>query len=203
MSQKTIGIHKIFSYPFVYSLTQKIMSGESKRSSLVSKIMKNSNVLDIGCGTAKILDDLPKVNYYGYDISKKYINYAKKKYKKKTNNFFCKKFSISEIKKLPKFDFVLLFGVMHHLSDVQLEKILSLIKKVLKKKGKLLTCDPIYEKKQNFIARYLIEKDVGQEVRFKNGYLKILNKKFKKINYKIDHQKLIPYTWFSTSCQSI
>ena len=132
MSQKTIGIHKIFSYPFFYSLTQKIMSGESKRSSLVRKIWKNSNVLDIGCGTAKILDHLPKVNYYGYDISKKYINYAKKKYKKKTNNFFCKKFSISEIKKLPKFDFVLLFGVMHHLSDIQLEKILSLTKKVFR-----------------------------------------------------------------------
>lgn len=203
MSQKIKGIYKIFSYPFFYSLTQKIMSGETKRSSLVKNIIKNSYVLDIGCGTAKILDDLPKVNYYGYDISKKYINYAKKKHKEKTNNFFCKKFSLNEVKKLPKFDFVLLFGVMHHLSDNQLEKILFLIKKVLKKKGKLLTCDPIYEKKQNFLARYLIEKDVGKQVRFKEGYIKILKKKFKKICFKIDHQKLMPYTWFSTSCQNI
>ena len=80
MSQNISGIHKIFSYPLIYSLVQIIMSGVSVRSTLVKKIInKNAKILDIGCGTGKILESLPAVDYYGYDISKKYINYAKKK----------------------------------------------------------------------------------------------------------------------------
>ena len=39
MSQKTSGLHKIFSYPFFYSLTQKIMSGVSTRGALVKNII--------------------------------------------------------------------------------------------------------------------------------------------------------------------
>ena len=47
----------------------------------IINLHKPRNILDIGCGTGKILESLPAVDYYGYDISKKYINYAKKKYK--------------------------------------------------------------------------------------------------------------------------
>ena len=202
MSQNTSGIHKIFSYPLIYSLTQKIMSGVSTRSSLVKNVVnKNDNVLDVGCGTAKIIESLPAVNYYGYDISKKYITYAKKKYNSKQNNFFCKKFNSNESNKLPKFDFILLFGIIHHLEDHELHTLLPVLKKTLKKNGKLITCDPVFVNNQNFIANFLIKKDVGENIRYKSGYLKLLNKYFKKIKFKIKKQKLVPYTWFSTRCE--
>jgi 2-polyprenyl-3-methyl-5-hydroxy-6-metoxy-1,4-benzoquinol methylase len=201
MSQKLSGIHKIFSYPLIYSLTQIIMSGETVRSALVKKIINpNAKVLDIGCGTAKIIDSLPSVDYYGYDISKKYINYARKKYKSKRNNFFCKKFTINEINNIPRVDFILLFGVIHHLEDEELDQIFPALKKVLKKKGIIITCDPVYIKKQNTIAHFLIKNDVGQNVRSKENYLKFLRKYFKKIKFKIKHQNFIPYTWFSAQC---
>ena len=104
MSQNTSGVHKIFSYPLFYSLTQKIMSGVSTRDALVRNVInKNSKILDIGCGTAKIIESLPIVDYYGYDISKKYISYAKKKYNSEQNKFFCKKFNSNELSKLPRF----------------------------------------------------------------------------------------------------
>ena len=91
MSQKTHGIHKFFSFPLVYSLTQKIMSAEKKREKIVKNIVKkNSTVLDIGCGTGKIIEALPHINYYGFDISKIYINYAKKNIINQISNFFVK-----------------------------------------------------------------------------------------------------------------
>ena len=91
MSQNTSGVHKIFSYPLFYSLTQKIMSGVSTRDALVRNVInKNSKILDIGCGTAKIIESLPVVDYYGYDISKKYISYAKKNTIQNKTNFFVK-----------------------------------------------------------------------------------------------------------------
>ena len=203
MSQNTSGFYKIFSYPIFYSLTQKIMSGVSTRALLVKNVInKNAKVLDIGCGTAKIIESLPPlVDYYGYDISKKCINYAKKKYKSKTNNFYCKKFNIKEINKLPKFDFILLFGIMHHLDDEELYTIFPILKKTLKKNGTLITCDPIFKKKQNIIANFLVKSDVGNNVRYKSGYLKLLKKHFNKINSKIQNQAFIPYTWFSTQCK--
>ena len=202
MSQNTSGIYKILTYPFFYSLWQKIMSGELVRATLVKNIInKNNTILDIGCGPAKILESLPEVKYYGYDINTKHINYAKKKYNSKKNIFFCKKFSSKEIKKLPKFDLVLLFGIMHHLENKEINKIFLTLKKVLKKNGKLITCDPVFIKKQNFIAYYLVKKDAGNNVRNKNGYLKLINMHFKKVKFKIKNQKFIPYTWFYTSCE--
>lgn len=95
MSQNISGIHKIFSYPLIYSLTQIIMSGVSVRSALVKKIInENAKVLDIGCGTAKILESLPLVDYYGYDISEKYISYAKKNTNLKEINFTVKNLTL-------------------------------------------------------------------------------------------------------------
>lgn len=204
MSQKTEGIHKLFSYPLIYTFMQKIMSAEKKRVALVKKVIKknsNINVLDIGCGTGKIIEALPKaMNYYGYDISKTYINYARIKYRSKNIKFFCKEFSLRELKKLPKLDFVILFGIIHHLDDQEFDNLLFLIKKIIKKKGVLLTCDPTLIKKQNFVAKFLIKNDVGNNVRFPKDYISRLKKHFKKIDYKIDNQKFIPYTWFSTKC---
>ena len=202
MSQNISGIYKILTYPLIYSLWQKIMSGESTRAALVKNIInKNDTVLDIGCGTAKILESLPLVNYYGYDINKNHISYAKKKYGLKKNNFYCKKFNTKESKKLPKFDLVLLFGIMHHLENHELNDILLTLKKNLKKNGKLITCDPVFTKKQNFIANFLIKNDAGNNVRNKNDYLKLLGKNFKNIKFKIKKQSFIPYTWFSTLCK--
>ena len=197
MSEKTQLLYKLFSYPFFYSITQKLMSGEKKRATLVQNIIKeNSTILDIGCGTGKIIEALPNVKYFGFDINKIYINFAKKKYKNKNINFFCKKFTSKDLKKLPKFDFVLLFGIMHHLTDFEINQLLNLINKNLKKNGTILTFDPVYVKKQNFIARFLIRNDVGENVRFANQYVNILKKIFRKINYQIDNQNFIPYNWF-------
>ena len=75
------------------------------------------------------------------------------------------------------------------------------LKRVLKKNGKLITCDPVFTKNQNFIANFLIKKDVGENVRYKDSYIKLLSRHFNKIKFKIKNQKLVPYTWFSTQCQ--
>ena len=124
MSQKTKKIYRILSHHFLYSLFQKIMSGKSFRKRIVNKFITKSNikVLDIGCGPGEILDFLTEVDYFGYDINPNYINYAKIKYKNK-GKFFCKKFTNRDIKKLPKFDHVLLLGILHHLNSQEIKKL--------------------------------------------------------------------------------
>ena len=203
MSQKTDRIYSLLSNTFLYSFVQRIMSGTSFREKIVKKYIKKdkSTVLDIGCGPADILDSLPSVKYFGYDMNSNYINHAKKKYKDR-GNFYCKKFTSADIKKLPRFDHVLLFGILHHLNDDEIKNLMKLLKKILKKNGDIITEDPILIEKQNPIAKFIIKKDRGNNVRSKKEYLKIISKYFKKINSKIYHQKFIPYTWFVMLCKN-
>ena len=201
MSQKTKGIYKIFSNTYFYLFVQKIMSATSFRGKVIKKIInkKNVKVLDIGCGPAEILEYLPKIKYFGYDINNDYISYAKKKFGDK-GQFYCKKFTVNELKKIPKFDYVILFGLLHHLEEIEIKKLLINIKKALKKNGKLITLDNVFIENQNLIAKFLIKMDRGQNVRTKKEYIRILYKSFKKIKSQIIHQTFIPYTWFVTIC---
>ena len=48
---------------------------------------------------------------------------------------------------MPKFDHVLLLGILHHLDDHEIKYLMSLIKKTLRKKGSIITGDPILLKK--------------------------------------------------------
>ena len=79
---------------------------------------------------------------------------------------------------------------------------MMLVKKILKKGGNIITEDPILIEKQNPIAKLIIKKDRGNNVRNKKEYIKIIKKYFKKINSKIYHQKFIPYTWFVMLCKN-
>ena len=152
------------------------MSGTSFRKKIIKKNISNKKikVLDIGCGPAEILNYIPKAIYH---------------------------FNKSYLSKLPKFDFIILFGVLHHLSNKEIKNILNLCKKKMTKKSKLLTEDPILIKDQNLIANFLIKKDRGLNVRYKNDYKNLMKPHFKNINSKITHQFFIPYTWFSMICR--
>ena len=131
MSQKKNFLHNLLNSPAVYKIVQKLMLGTKFRKSIIQKNIKknNINVLDIGCGPAEIINCLPNCNYYGYDTDKRSIDYAKNKYSEKNYHFYCRKFSKAELKKLPKFDFVILFGIMHHLSDSEVNSIINIFKK--------------------------------------------------------------------------
>ena len=63
----------------------------------------------------------------------------------------------------------------------RLKKFYFYVKKNEKKNSKLLTEDPILIKNQNFVAKFLIEKDRGSNVRKKGEYLSLLKTHFKKI----------------------
>jgi 2-polyprenyl-3-methyl-5-hydroxy-6-metoxy-1,4-benzoquinol methylase len=202
MSQRKNKIYNFINNPLIYKIIQGVMSGTSFRNNIIKKNITKNNlkILDIGCGPAQILEHIPKCDYYGYDIDRRSIQYAKKKYYQKNYHFYCKKFNKTELKKLPKFDFIIFFGILHHLSNKEVYEILKLCKKIMKKNSKLLTEDPILLENQNVIAKFLIKKDRGLNVRKKQQYIDLLKKHFKKIKNEVTHQYFIPYTWFTTIC---
>ena len=62
MAQITNGIRSILSIPIFYNLLQNLLGGKKARQEFINKYLQvspNNRLLDIGCGTAEILDCLP------------------------------------------------------------------------------------------------------------------------------------------------
>jgi SAM-dependent methyltransferase len=201
MSQKNSIFYNFLFGAYIYIGLQKLMSATYVRKNFVKNHIKEGyNIMDVRSGPSSILSDLPEINYYGYDINSSHIEYAKKKYPNKNFHFFCKKLNKNEIYKLPMFDCALLLGLVHHLNDKEFISTIRLIKNLLKKNGKILILDNVITKNQNFISRFLIKNDKGDNIRRLDQYKIILNKYFSKIKYQVNNQTFIPYTWLKITC---
>ncbi len=196
MSQITTGIRSILSKPSVYDFMQNIMGAQSFREKFVSLYVKpnaGSRVLDLGCGTADILNFLPNVDYYGYDISKEYIESARRRFGSR-GSFQEKILSEEDASRGAKFDIVLSLGVLHHLDDETARSLLRTAYSSLKLGGRFISHDPVFTPRQSKIARFLISKDRGQNVRTEFQYLDLIKQIFPSAVSHVREQTWIPYT---------
>ena len=203
MSQIIGGVRAILSHPFIYSLFQSLMGPRKTRQDFVKYFVKpfsGMRVLDVGCGPADILTDLPDIDYWGFDISEAYINKARTKFGMR-GRFHCKQLQLEDLAGYPSFDVVLALGLLHHLDDVAAKNIMVLASKALKPGGRLVTIDPCLDPSQNPIARFLIRNDRGQNVRDKKGYEAIARSVFESPRVEVRHQAWIPYTHCFMECQ--
>ena len=141
-------------------MEREITSSSPDTSNLGSEI----RVLDIGCGPADILMEMPGVDYVGFDIDPKLIEAARKKHGNK-GRFFCAPANEQAISSLERFDLVLATGVIHHLSDEEALGLFRLAQNTLKS-GRpadhvgLLLC-----RRAIGIFRFLMQGIAGQFVR--------------------------------------
>lgn len=202
MGQITSGLRAILSFPKIYSAFQDMMGARSTRLEFVEDFVRpepGSSVLDVGCGPAKILDYLPAVKYWGFDISAPYINQAKLRFDKK-GHFYCKMLDSTDLDRLTKFDVVLALGMLHHLGDNQAAEVMRLAHQALKVGGRFLSLDPCLEKRQSRIARFLVLRDRGQNVRTADDYTRLAARVFSQVRGEVRHQAWIPYTRFMMEC---
>jgi len=105
-------------------------------------IPENATIIDVGCGTGQLISflSLKRKMAYGIDFSDSSLNKAQKLKKKlKLNSLKLKKVNIlneEEINKLPKFDYVLCMGVLHHTGNAY--KGFKNIVKLLNPNGKII-----------------------------------------------------------------
>ena len=198
MSEKHKNIYSFLLNSYFYNFLQSILGATNFRKKFIKdlNIKKNAKILDIGSGTSIILKFLNEPTYYGYDVNSNNIDYAKKKFGDK-GIFYNKPFTKEEVTKLPKFDYIFLFGFIHHVNDEEILKLLKLLKTCLSKDGCVCSIDGVIEKNQNPIAKFLILKDRGKFVRTKESYIKIAKKIFSKVDTSIIHWKLFPYTYMT------
>jgi SAM-dependent methyltransferase len=129
-------------------------------------------VLDIGCGTAQILEFLTFKDYVGIDKGPAYIQYAKKKY---TGNvrFECMDALSSDFRGLGVFDLALALGFFHHVPDQAFESVLKKIRGVLHAGARLVSFDPCHYNGQSPLSKFFVSMDRGEYVRSFDRYVEI------------------------------
>lgn len=205
MGQITSGLRAILSFPQIYSAFQDMMGARAMRREFVRDFVRpepGDFVLDVGCGPAKILDYLPAVHYWGFDISEPYIKQAQARFANK-GYFYCKVLGLADLDHLGKFDIVLALGMLHHLDDTQAAEVLRIAHQALKVGGRLLSFDPCLEDRQSRFARFLVLRDRGQNVRTADGYTTLASQFFPQVRGEVRHQAWIPYTRFMMECARV
>ncbi|HRK02400.1 MAG TPA: class I SAM-dependent methyltransferase [Oligoflexia bacterium] len=165
-------ITNVLEQPFAYLLIQNVLGGMRARKLCVQdycEVSPGSNILDIGCGPGYVCQYFPNSNYFGFDPSARYIDYAKKKFGTSAK-FFAKEFTPSDLETLPRFDLIMLNGVLHHVDDATAHKILSLSGNALNPGGTIMTIDPIFSPQQSFASKFFTKLDRGKNVRYRNQY---------------------------------
>jgi len=205
MAQITSGVRAIFSHPAIYNVAQRMVGAEKARRTLVNAffpVMQGLRMLDIGCGTAEILKHLPEdMDYYGFDASDDYINKATAQFGHR-GTFRAELVRQAALDDLPPFDVVLAFGLLHHLDDAEANTLFELAYSALKPGGTVITIDPVYAEGQSSLARWIISKDRGQNIRTPEAYQKLVQAPFDHIHATIRHDMLhMPYSHMILACK--
>jgi SAM-dependent methyltransferase len=195
--QRTSDMRRMLSTPAIYSLFQRVVGAERSRRLLVARHVNpraGERVLDLGCGTAELLDVLPPVDYLGFDINPRYIDAARQRYGSR-GRFECADIRDADISGEQPFDLVLAVGLLHHLDDQRVRGLLALAASALVPSGRLVTFDGVFAVGQPRAARWLIEHDRGQQVRTVDGYRRLVDGHFATVELIIGEDFLrIPYT---------
>lgn len=183
--------------PYIYRLLQQAVGREkgAQRIAELLAIRPGDRVLDIGCGTADILDYLPAdIDYHGFDLSEEYVSAARARFGAK-GKFAVQAVTPEAANRLGSVDVVIALGVLHHLTDSEADALFKVARKVLRPGGRVVTVDGAFAHGQNAFARLLLKLDRGQYVRAPEQYLAIARQSFPDADARVLHDLLyIPYT---------
>jgi len=185
------------SFPAVYDSYQSLVGAPRCHQRFIADIVRpnaGDRVLDIGCGVGASVRYLPAgVRYVGIDISEAYIARARADYADR-GEFVCVDAGLVKAETLGEFDIAFSFGVLHHLSDEMVARVIDLVRKAVRPGGRFVTIDPCYEAGQNAIAKLLIDNDRGEFVRDSDGYTRLMAG-LGAVRATVHHDLLrIPYT---------
>src|SRR5260221_392763 len=201
--KKCDGLYSLLALPSVYRLFRTIVRGDGCRIYVSEYVqpVPGEKLLDIGCGPGDILEDLPAVDYLGFDISPKYVEAAQKRFGHR-GRFFCGDVGLTMIdQEAGSFDLVLATGVLHHLDDSHALSLFKLARRALKPGGRLVTYDGCFVAGQPKLGRFVVSPDPGRYVPGSAEYAKPASPVFPEVRSFVRQDLLrIPYTHVILQC---
>ncbi|WP_395450918.1 class I SAM-dependent methyltransferase [Aminobacter sp. UC22_36] len=201
MAEKA-GIFSILRHPLVYETVQQIFQAERNRRWFAKTYVRakpGDRLLDIGCGPAHLVEHLPEVDYIGWEPNPAYVETARKKYGTR-GSFNVGYFGEAEASALGSVDVAVVSAVLHHLDDSQARELFTLLRRVVKPGGRVVTLDPSFRDRQNPIARFLVRLDRGMHPRYPDAYMSLASHAFTQVGGDLVDQRFPPYTfWLMTA----
>lgn len=187
-------IEKLSDYPAFFLFCRGILEANFRviRETIVGRLEPSTSraVLDVACGPGAFSDLFPADSYSGIDLNPKYIAYAKKKYQGR--------FAVQDATKLDfpenTFDDVLVYGLLHHLSDEDVCDVLSGIGRVLRPNGRALIIEDIpTESRLNVVGHLLHWMENGHFIRPAPDYRALINRQFNVVDERLFRSGICDY----------
>lgn len=154
-------LQKLMGYPYAF-VADQITGALPERDEQTT--LDPPIVLDIGCGTARVLGHLTGVRYIGLDPSRRYLASARARFPEA--EFHLIAFQDFDANGLcGNVDVVVTSGVLHHLDDPDVLSLFRTVSRVLRPHGSFVSFDPALVDGQHRVARLLAQKDRGSFVR--------------------------------------
>lgn len=186
------------SHPVVYDFAQSVMGADRNRrwmQQVYFRARSGDRVLDVGCGTSDILSVLPDVDYFGFDVSQPYIERARDRWGNR-GHFYAAMLDADALSGLGEFDLILATGLLHHLDDNEVRHLFQILVPALKPGARIVTVDGTFVPGQNRLARWIISKDRGQNVRTPEAYTKLARESYSEVKGHLIHRSWFPYTYW-------
>jgi len=191
--------------PRLYNLLQSLVGARQDRAAFLTKhvfFRPGERVVDAGCGTGSALEFLPPVNYFGFDPNPGYIHLAQSRYGSR-GQFLCEDADSPRVWQLAQgADTFLSLGVLHHLSDPEICKILSLARACLRPGGRFIFYEPCFSANDDLLGRIFMSLDRGGNIKTDQAWRALVSEYFATLDEHIRRPVyLFRYTIQALICQ--
>ncbi|WP_422773868.1 class I SAM-dependent methyltransferase [Plantactinospora sp. WMMC1484] len=181
------GLKSLLGHVPLYVALQRGLGADRLRYRCLEELAlaDGDTVIDVGCGPAYYFERLPRVRYFGFDTSPRYIEYAQRRWGGDRAEFRCEVFGEQHLATIPPADAVLLLGLLHHLSDSDSRHLLRVAGRALAPGGRVIAVDTCFEPRQGAVSRWMSKNDRGEHVRTPEGFVALAREAFTDVDGEI------------------
>ena len=203
--QSDSGILRWLRVPFLYNLFQEAAGANAVRRARIRNHVRpkvGDKLIDIGCGTAQILQCLPEVEYLGLDINPQYIASAKRTHGSKGTFVVGDAQSLRDDSRFKDADIVMAIAVLHHLDDQDAVQCIRFAYDALKMSGRFICLEPCWVPNQGALSRFVMANDRGRNIRTEQQYRELSTRVFRNVTARVDtNPARIPYVNVVLKCE--
>ena len=159
-------VQRISDHPVLFIVLRSILENDFKAIRAVIRrqlrVRQGLRTLDLGCGPGAFADLFAGDDYVGVDLNARYIDHARKTRQGA--------FIVGDARhvELPdgRFDQILIFGLLHHLSDEDVRAVLAECRRLLVRGGRVLVIEDIPAiSRLNLIGHLIHRVENGEHIR--------------------------------------